>query len=649
MNIINNNTVQGTLGVNFTLILLCICIERFMYQKTNTEWLGGTDLRTDQTKKLLSYTDPDRILNQHRDPSPYACFKRIAKKVYNARLFIRKLRPETTKEEYQRNPLIKKAWFSICVFIYLSFLCVIWLPQNSVRNSTRGVPFFDALFCNNAFKLDIDVSLEIGSSECNNFASNHYLQILFLLACAYLGIACIQVRNGYSRMSQIRHQELEDVWQILKFSFYKYTPFIREMRVILDYTSSPTSLNLFQWFKLEDIETTIKFARVSEKFNFHSGQKLNKHVKRFLGFFFLVFFFLLLIGPLYLFSDIIPSNSVDHLRRVSLQARVSIDNLKLKIFENKQFELSPLSSLSSSYQSIRTHEKLRMYELDLYKQVELKRFSESYFKATSETLRHVEDTFGENTPVAVELQVAFATDSQAHLRQNYVFHLNEENSHALVKMLTVPECNQHSGEKIILGNANRLLMLKKLKASPKAATQESFPDLNFRFVLKFNCDLQSGQPYFEIADENHENLRFIVLQENLTESVEILARLSKNSNISLLSVYIIIFSYIGLTVIRSAFFGMAHRIWTLEIPNAHQLEEHLFLIAYNRARGDFFSEARFYYELVDLFRAPEEIKKMTGLFADRSWRARAKENHSGSSAFQIKSIDRSTAKKLKTD
>ena len=649
MSIINNNTVQGTLGVNFTLILLCICVERFMYSKTNTEWLGGTDLRTDLTKKLLSYTDPDRILSQHRDPSPFARFKRVARKVFNAKLFIRKLRPESTKEEYQRNPLIKKAWFSIGVFVYLCFLSVVWLPQNSVRNSSRSIPFLDALFCNNSFKLDVDVSLEIGSSECNNFASNPYLQVLFLLGCAYMAVSCLQVKKGYSRMSQIRHQELEDVWQILKFYFYKYTPFIREMRVILDYTSSPTSLNLFQWFKLEDIETTIKSARVSEKFNFHSGQRLNKYVKRLLGFSFLVFFFLLLIGPLYLFSDIIPSNSVDHLRRASLEASVSIDNLKLKIFENKQFELSPLSSLSSSYQSIRTHEKLRMYELDLYRQVELKRFSESYFKATSETLRHVEDTFGENTPVSVELLVTFATDFQPRLTQQYQFRLTEENSHALVKMLTVPECNQHSGEKIILGQANRLLMLKKLKVA-KANSSENFIDLDFLFMLKFNCDLQSGQPYFEISDENHENVRFIMLQENLTESVEMLARLSKNSNISLISVYIIIFSYIGLTVIRSAFFGMAHRIWTIEIPNAHQLEEHIFLIAYNRARGDFFSEARFYYELVDLFRAPEEIKKMTGSFADRSWRARAKENNSRGPTFHMKGLETSSnLGKLKTD
>lgn len=649
MSIINNNTVQGTLGVNFTLILLFICVERFMYSKTNTDWLGGTDLRTDKTKKLLNYRNPDSRINFRRVFTPYERFRRAARKVFNAKLFIRKLRPESMKEEYQRNPLIKKAFFSFGVFLYLAFLSIFWLPQNSVRTNSKGIPIWDALFCNNQFKLDVDVSLEIGSSECNNFASNPYLQFLFVLACTYMAVSCLQVRKGFSRISQIRHQELEDVWQILKFYFYKYTPFIREMRVILDYTSSPTSLNLFQWFKLEDIETTIKFARVTEKFNLHSGQQLNKHLKRFLGFSFLVFFFLLLIGPLYLFSDIIPSNSVDHLRRVSLEAKVSIDNLKLNIFENKQFELSNLSSLSSSYQSIRTHEKLRMYELDLYRQVELKRFSESYFKATSETLRHVEDTFGENTPVSVELVINFSTDFQPGLSQPYQFNLTEENSHALVKMLTAPECNQHSGEKIILGEANRLIMLKKLKALPKTGGVESFPDLDFLFVLKFNCDLQSGQPYFEIFDENHENLQFIVLQENITESVEMLARLSKNSNISLVSVYVIIFSYIGLTVIRSAFFGMAHRIWTIEIPNAHQLEEHIFLIAYNRARGDFFSEARFYYELVDLFRAPEEIKKMTGSFADRSWRARAKENSSENTILNMKGIDRKHDLKLKSE
>ena len=616
MTIINNNKVQGTLGVNFSILFLFICLERFMYCKTNTGWLAGDPLCTDQTKQLLC----DVHLSSRRQIAfPLHRLRKFCWKVVNARRFVKKITSDTPQQEYRKNPLIQKFIFSLLVFGYLSFLIFIWLPQNSVRGRALSVPFLDAVFCNDSFNT-VGGSLELGTMDCNNFSSNGYLQVFYLLSCLYLLITGIQVHRGYSRLSGVRHQELEDFWQIGKFFFYKYTPFIREIKTIIDYTSSPTALNLFQWFKTEDIETTVKSARVSEKFNRHSGREMRSWVKRLLGFSFLTFFFLLLVMPLFLFSDIIPSNKIDELLTARLRAEIRVENLQLNIFDSKQFSLSPVSSLSSDYPLIRKHEKLKLYELDLYRELELKRFSEDYFVATAETLRHLEDNFGENTPIQVDISLSFETDFKPKLQQHAQFELSGESGHTLIKMLTSNDCRVFSGEKIILGESGRVIMLKKLvnEASVSALKQESIAEMGFYYVLKYNCDLKSGKPFFEISDENQENLRFLVLQENLAESVELLARLSKNSKISLKSVYIIIFSYIGLTVIRSAFFGMAHRIWTIEIPDAHRLEERLYLIAFCRAKGDYFSEARFYYELIDLFRAPDEIKRITGNFADRS-------------------------------
>lgn len=50
----------------------------------------------------------------------------------------------------------------------------------------------------------------------------------------------------------------------MKLYFYKYTPYIREISVALDYAATKTSLNLFQLFKFEDMQTSLKHAQVNE-------------------------------------------------------------------------------------------------------------------------------------------------------------------------------------------------------------------------------------------------------------------------------------------------------------------------------------------------------------------------------------------------
>ena len=76
-------------------------------------------------------------------------------------------------------------------------------------------------------------------------------------------------------------------------------------------------------------------------------------------------------------------------------------------------------------------------------------------------------------------------------------------------------------------------------------------------------------------------MEFIVLNENIKSSVEILQKIS-DSTISITSIYIIIFSYIGLTLVRKAFFEQTHKIFTTEIPNADLIEEKVYMISYSR-------------------------------------------------------------------
>ena len=166
--------------------------------------------------------------------------------------------------------------------------------------------------------------------------------------------------------------------------------------------------------------------------------------------------------------------------------------------------------------------------------------------------------------------------------------------------------------RILLGQISNLLNLKPLLKDEPNEVSEAFENFDKILVLKYDCDPMRNKIYFELSDENFEQIEFIVLTENIKNSVEMLQKLSKTSNVSIISVYAIIFSYIGITIIRKAFFEQAHKIWTLEIPNAYRLEEYVYLILYARLNGDLYTEEMFYNKVIDLFRAPEIIKRLTG-------------------------------------
>ena len=619
--IILHSKVPGTLGVNFTFLLLAICLERFMYSRINDDWAGGTKLRSEQIRKKLKTAGITHRPSQKAEDA-LGRFRMNAKKIINGRRFLELLKPQDAKSEYRVNPLLSKFVFSLCIYAYLTMLVFVWMPLVGVRLSNSDTGVTDALLCNDKYRSYFtsgDKKILTKARRCNNFFSNAYLQVLFLLSNVYLLLNCLQAKWGYSALRKIKYSWLSDIWEITRFFMYKYTPFIREIRTVIDYTAADTALNIFQWIKLEDVETCLKSARVMEKFNSHSGRLLNKHLKRLLGGVFFGFFFLLLTLPLYLFSDIIPSGTVDEVQRASLTAYAWSDNIRLQIFENNQFRMQGLER----HDWLGRSEKLKMFESGLYRQVSINRFSEHYFEATPEMLKLLRQNISFHSKVKVEINLTFETRYKGELSKKFWFGLSQENGSSLLAALAAGECMRNGAEEMVLGQANRLVRLKELD---KDFTEEfdalDFDDLNFLFMLKWSCDSQSTRPFFRLSTETSFDPEFLVLQENITNSVEFLAKFSNTSNLSIISIYAIIFSYIGLTVIRNAFFGISHRIWTLDIPTAHKLEETYFLIMYSRVIRDFFAETRFYYQLIDLFRAPERIKRITGPFARRSEKRR---------------------------
>ena len=90
-------------------------------------------------------------------------------------------------------------------------------------------------------------------SNHTSFFNNLSLQILYLLCCIYFYYSASQIKYGFPLIT--RGQYLVNSTQLTNrmiFKTYRGMPFLYELRAILDWTITKTSLDLFQWFKLED-------------------------------------------------------------------------------------------------------------------------------------------------------------------------------------------------------------------------------------------------------------------------------------------------------------------------------------------------------------------------------------------------------------
>jgi len=90
-------------------------------------------------------------------------------------------------------------------------------------------------------------------------SGNQSLCNFYLLKCCYFAFSAVQIRDQYPIYTQgqylIRTEKGKEpsTTQYYLFLLYRACPFLFELRILLDWACSRTSLDFYQWFKFEDI------------------------------------------------------------------------------------------------------------------------------------------------------------------------------------------------------------------------------------------------------------------------------------------------------------------------------------------------------------------------------------------------------------
>lgn len=147
--------------------------------------------------------------------------------------------------------------------------------------------------------------------RCNDFAYNTYLIIFYIFYFFYLYFSAMQVRFGLHdiKKKSIFMRKDNIVYSVL-FKCFKYCPFIYELKGVIDWSCTPTALDIFHWFKFESVYDILFMDQCLMK-SYEGelpGKKKQVWVKVLYGGSVFLLLFALLLGPILLFSTLNPTN-----------------------------------------------------------------------------------------------------------------------------------------------------------------------------------------------------------------------------------------------------------------------------------------------------------------------------------------------------
>ncbi|XP_031279983.1 piezo-type mechanosensitive ion channel homolog isoform X2 [Pistacia vera] len=165
------------------------------------------------------------------------------------------------------------------------------------------------------------------------------LRAIFLAKAVSLALQAIQIRCGIPHKSTLYRQFLtSEVSQInyLGYRLYRALPFLYELRCVLDWSCTSTSLTMYDWLKLEDIHASlylVKCDAVLNRAKHKQGEKQTLMTKCCNG---ICLFFILICtiwAPMLMYSSGNPTNIANPIKDASVQIDIKTKGGRLTLYQ----------------------------------------------------------------------------------------------------------------------------------------------------------------------------------------------------------------------------------------------------------------------------------------------------------------------------
>ena len=195
------------------------------------------------------------------------------------------------------------------------------------------------------------------------FCNSPALVICYLFFSWYLYYSSFQIKFGYPEADTTQiFTTSTDLFTRMAFKVYRAIPFLTELKAILDWTVIRTSLDLFQWIKLDDAYANLYYckAEMAVRKEKKRGKPRNFWEKCSNGCLLVILLLVIIIGPILIFSTLNPILETNNVNSgvISLELMVTpkkIDNssntaisLASNIFELYHVENLDISGIDSN-------------------------------------------------------------------------------------------------------------------------------------------------------------------------------------------------------------------------------------------------------------------------------------------------------------
>ncbi|KAG0452569.1 hypothetical protein HPP92_025233 [Vanilla planifolia] len=178
------------------------------------------------------------------------------------------------------------------------------------------------------------------------------IRVIFLTKAVSLALQAMQIRHGIPNRSTLYQQFLTTKTTrvtFLGFRLYRALPFLYELRCVLDWSCTSTSLTMYDWLKLEDINASlflVKCDAVLNRSTHQQGQKQTRMTK-FCGGICLLFILICVIwAPMLMYSSGNPTNIANPIKDVSVQVEIKAAGGRLVLFQTTLCELIEWENLN---------------------------------------------------------------------------------------------------------------------------------------------------------------------------------------------------------------------------------------------------------------------------------------------------------------
>ncbi|KAI3732422.1 hypothetical protein L1987_63627 [Smallanthus sonchifolius] len=195
------------------------------------------------------------------------------------------------------------------------------------------------------------------------------LRAIYVTKAISLALQAVQIRSGVPHKSSLYRQFLtSSISRInyLGYRLYRSLPFLYELRCVLDWSCTTTSLTMYDWLKLEDINASlylVKSDAVLNRAGHRQGDKQRKVIKFCNG---LCLFFILICviwAPMLMYSSGNPTNIANPINDASVQFHIKTNGGRLMLYETTLCAITPWNALKS-YANLDPHNYLDSYNVD---------------------------------------------------------------------------------------------------------------------------------------------------------------------------------------------------------------------------------------------------------------------------------------------